>query len=247
MKITLKKISIKNRFSLLFVFPVLFLLLSCKSTDLQQISNAIQQYQPSLDQRTVVAGLKQALEISTNNSISKTSQKNGFNHNALIHIAIPKEFKKVESTLRKIGLSQYVNNFEKQMNRSAESASKEARTIFIQSISQMSLTDGWGILRGNDDAATEYFKRTTSEQLRNKFKPIIKKSMHEVGFYGDYKRLLKTYNSIPFTQKPNLNIEDYILQKTLNGIFVLVAQEEKKIRHNPSARVTQLLKRVFAH
>jgi hypothetical protein len=241
----IQRASLKNNYSILFIIPVALLMLSCKSTELQQIASSIQEYQQPLDTKTVVAGLKQALEVGTKNSINKTSQKNGFNNNSLIHIAIPKELKKVESTLRKVGLGKYVDHFEKQMNRSAESASKEARAIFINSISQMSLTDGWGILRGNDDAATQYFKRTTSDQLSQKFKPLIKKSMNQVGFYSDYRKLLQTYNSISFTNKPNLNIEDYILQKTLSGIFVSVAQEEAKIRKYPSARVTQLLKRVF--
>jgi len=133
------------------------------------------------------------------------------------------------------------------MNRAAESASKEAKQIFISSISQMSFTDAWQILRGSDDAATQYFKRTTSLQLRSKFRPIIQKSMQKVGFYQDYRTLLKTYDAIPFTKKPDLNIETYILQKSLDGLFTLVAQEEKKIRHDPVARVTDLLERVFSN
>jgi len=240
--------NIKPSFALLLAVPLAVFLLSCKSSDIQQITNVIRQHQQTLiplDNKTVIAGLKQALEISTKNAINKTSQRDGFNENSLIHIAIPIELKKVESTLRKFGLGKYVSNFEQQMNRSAESASKDAKAIFINSITQLSLNDAWGILRGSDDAATQYFKRTTNHQLRNNFKPIIQQSMNKVGFYKDYKKLLKSYNTIPFTNKPNLDIEEYILQKTLSGIFVLVAQEEKKIRNNPSARVTELLKRVF--
>lgn len=236
---------ISAKFTIVFALPIVLILISCKSTDLRQIADSLQQVQQPLDSKTVVAGLKQALEIGTSNSVAKTSKIGGFSDNPLIHIAIPQQLNKVESTLRKIGLNQYVDRFELQMNRAAESASIEAKQIFISSISQMSFTDAWQILRGPDDAATQYFKRTTNAQLSSKFRPIIKQSMRKVGFYKDYERLLKTYDSIPFTTKPNLNIESFILQKSLDGLFTLVAQEEKKIRHDPVARVTDLLRRVF--
>ncbi len=233
--------------SIILALPLAILLISCKSSELRQIADSLQQVQQPLDSKTVVAGLKQALEIGTSNSVSKTSKPGGFSNNPLIHIAIPQQLNKVDSSLRNIGLGRYVDKFELQMNRAAESASIEAKQIFIASISQMSFNDAWNILRGPDNAATQYFERTTNTQLRKKFRPIIKRSMEKIGFYQDYKILLKTYDSIPFTDKPNLNIETYVLQKSLDGLFVLVAQEEKKIRKNPAARVTDLLKRVFAN
>lgn len=237
--------TVKRYQSIIFALPLAILLFGCKSTDLRQIADSLQQVQQTLDNKTVIAGLKQALEIGTSNSVTKTSKIGGFSNNPLIRIAIPDQLNKVESTLRKIGLNQYVDRFELQMNRAAESASKEAKQIFIASISQMSFSDAWQILDGPDDAATQYFKQTTNIQLSDKFRPIIKQSMQKVGFYQDYKNLLKTYESIPFTKKPDLNIETYILQKSLYGLFTLVAQEEKKIRHDPVARVTDLLQRVF--
>lgn len=238
-------ITICRKFSIVLAIPLILTLISCQSSDLRQIADSLQQEQQPLDNKTVVEGLKQALEIGTSNSVAKTGKIGGFSDNPLIHIAIPQPLNKVESTLRKIGLDQYVDRFELQMNRAAESASKEAKQIFISSISQMSFTDAWQILRGPDDAATQYFKQTTDVQLRSKFRPIIQQSMNKIGFYEDYKALLKTYDSIPFTKKPDLNIETYILQESLNGLFLLIAQEEKKIRKDPVARVTDLLRRVF--
>lgn len=228
---------------------LLVFLIGCKDVDLQQVGAALEAYQQQqspLDEKTVVKGLKQALQVGTRNSVSKTSQKGGYSDNPLIRIGIPQKLSKTASTLRSVGLGGYVDQFEIQMNRAAESASVEAKQVFINSISQMTLTDGWSILRGPDDAATQYFKRTTGNQLRTKFKPIITSSMSKVGFYSDYKKLLNAYDALPLTNKPDLNIENYILQKSLDGLFVMVAAEEKKIRHDPVARVTDLLKRVFA-
>ncbi len=221
-------------------------LIGCKDADLNQIGNAIRQTQQPLNEKTVVAGLKQALEIASQNTVQQTSKLGGYSDNPLIKIVIPEKLIKTADTLKKIGLGHYVEQFEVQMNRAAETASVEAKAIFINSISTMSLADGWNILRGPDDAATQYFKTTTGQQLSQKFKPVITKSMAKVGFYDDYKKLLRAYYAIPFTEKPDLNIENYILEQSLNGLFVLVAQEEKKIRDNPAARVTELLQRVFA-
>jgi len=224
------------------------LLVSCKDVDLRQISNTIeqvQQMQQPLDERTVIAGLKQALEISTNNSTAKTSQRDGFNGNSLIRIPIPQDLKKVAGALNTIGLGRYVDKFELQINRAAELASGTAKDVFIDSISRMSVQDAWAILNGPEDAATQYFRNDTEQQLRRNFRPIITQSMSEVGVYAEYQRLLVSYEKIPFSKKPDLDIEGYVLQKTLDGIFVLVAQEEEKIRKDPAARVTELLRTVF--
>ena len=226
--------------------PLAVFLIGCKEVDLQQVSDTLALYQQKpLDEKTVVDGLKEALKVSTRNSVSKTSKKGGYSDNPLIKIAIPQKLAKVETTLKKLGLGAYVDKFEVQMNRAAETASSEAKQVFINSILKMSLTDGWDILRGPDDAATQYFKRTTGTQLSEKFRPIITRSMTKVGFYADYKKLLKTYNALPLTSKPDLNIENYILEKSLEGLFVMVAAEEKQIRNDPAARVTDLLRRVF--
>ena len=226
--------------------PLLAFLISCQSVDLKKVNDLTIGSLP-LDNKTIVAGLKQALEISVENSIKKIGQKGGFSDNTLIKISTPEALEKVTNTLNELGLGHYVKQFELQMNRAAESTSAESQKVLLSSISQMTLTDGVNILNGSDEAATNFFKRTSSNQLAKKIKPIIASSMSKIGFYNDYKTLLKTYNAIPFTSKPNLSIEDYMVSKTLEGIFVSIAKEEKIIRENPSARVTDLLQRVFSN
>lgn len=237
--------SIFKTIGLLAALPLLVVFSGCKNVDLKKINDQLLSGQ-LLDNQTIVAGLKQALEVSTKNSVLQTSKKGGFSNNDLIRISTPQQLQKVSDTLNKLGMGKYVKQFETQMNRAAESASAEAKQVFFASISQMSLTDGINILKGPDDAATQFFQKTSTAQLTQKFKPIITRSMSKIGFYDDYKTLLKTYDAIPFTTKPDLNIENYILDQTLNGLFTLVAKEEAKIRNDPAARVTELLQRVFS-
>lgn len=222
-----------------------FLLTSCKTTDLNRVLNTIGSNQ-QLSEQTVVAGLKQALEVGTKNSVNSTNRRGGFSNNPLIKIAVPQQLNDVASGLRKVGLGSYVDNFEGQMNRAAEKASGEAKAVFINAISSMSIADAWGILRGGDNAATNYFRNKTEVSLERRFQPIITSSMEQVGFYKDYKQLLGAYDKLPFSDKPNMDIEDYVMGETLDGLFTLVAQEEKKIRDNPVARTTELLQKVFA-
>ncbi len=218
---------------------------SCKTTDLNRVLEGIGGNQ-QLSEQTVIAGLKQALEVGTKNSVSSTNRPGGFSNNSLIKIVVPEQLDSAASTLRKVGLGSYVNNFEKQMNRAAEKASGQAKDVFIGAISSMSIADAWGILRGGDNAATDYFRARTQTNLERRFQPIITSSMQKVGFYNDYKQLLGAYEKLPFSDKPNMNIEDYVMQETLDGLFTLVAQEEKKIRDNPVARTTELLQKVFS-
>jgi hypothetical protein len=218
---------------------------SCKTTDLNRVLDTIGGNQ-ALSEETVVAGLKQALEVGTKNSVNSTSRPGGFSNNPLIKIAVPEKLDNAAGALRKIGLGSYVDNFEGQMNRAAEKASGEAKQVFIGAISSMSIADAWGILQGGDNAATNYFRNKTQTNLERRFQPIITNSMEKVGFYNDYKQLLGAYEKLPFSDKPNMNIEDYVMQETLDGLFTLVAQEEKKIRDNPVARTTELLQKVFS-
>ena len=231
-------------FSTVQALVLMSFLMSCQSVDLKELNEQLSSARP-LDNKTIVAGLKQALEVGTKNSVNLTSQKGGFSDNSLIRINTPKELDKLVNTLNKLGLSRYVDSFELQMNRAAETASAEAKQVFFNSISNMSLRDGLNILQGPDDAATQFFRKTSTQELSKKFKPIITQSMSRIGFYDDYKKMLKTYDAIPFTKKPDLNIESYLLQQTLDGLFTMLAKEESKIRKDPAARVTELLRRVF--
>lgn len=228
-------------------------LLGCKDVDLQQVASALEQYQQleqgeaGLNRQTVVAGLKQALEVGTDNSVAKTSKSGGFSNDPVIKILVPEKMSKLAKNMRRYGFGKHVDRFESQMNRSAEVASAEAKSLFVDSISSMSIGDAWSILKGPDNAATQYFRQNTESKLRQRFKPIISNSMGKVGFYSDYQKLLETYQSLPLVEKPNLDIEHYILQKTLDGLFLKVAEEEMKIRRDPAARVTELLQRVFSN
>ncbi len=222
-------------------------LVGCKTTDLNRVSDVLVglQQQP-LSEQTVVAGLKQALDVGIKKTVAQTNRTGGFSNNPLIKIAVPDELANVAKKVRQIGFGSYVDKFELQMNRAAEKASGASVDIFVSAITRMSIADAWTILRGEQDAATRYFRQATEQSLRHKFQPIVTSSMQKVGFYRDYKKLLNTYNSIPFVQKPDLDIENYVLDKSLEGLFQLIAQEEKHIRNDPVARTTDLLRKVFA-
>lgn len=219
---------------------------SCKTTDVQRVLDTLGGANQPLSEQTVVAGLKQALEVGTEKAVFKTNKTGGFSNNPLIKIMVPEQFSDVASKVRNIGLGSYVDKFELQMNRAAERASGEAKQVFFSAISGMTVQDAWGILRGGENAATQYFRNKTERQLEQKFTPIINNNMQKVGFYSDYRRLLNTYDNIPFTDKPNLDIEDYVMTETMDGLFTLVAEEEAKIRRDPVARTTELLQKVFA-
>jgi hypothetical protein len=153
--------------------------------------------------------------------------------------------KKVEDKLRQIGLGNEVDKFVMTLNRGAEDAAKEAKPIFISAIKSMTIQDAWGILRGDKDAATQYLIRTTSNQLKEKFHPVIENSLNKVNatkYYGD---IVTTYNKVPFVEKVNPDLDDYATDKAVEGLFKLIAVEEGKIRDNPAERTTELLRKVF--
>lgn len=235
-----------NQFKVAILLLTFLSLSSCKTTDVQRVLDTLGGANQPLSEQTVVAGLKQALEVGTENAVFKTNKTGGFSNNLLIKIMVPDQFSDVATKVRQIGLGSYVDKFELQMNRAAEQASGEAKQVFFSAISGMTVQDAWGILRGGDNAATEYFKTKTERQLEQKFAPIINNNMQKVGFYSDYRRLLNTYDTIPFTDKPNLDIEEYVMSETLDGLFTLVADEEAKIRRDPVARTTELLQKVFS-
>ena len=173
------------------------------------------------------------------------SKVDGYFKNPEIKIPFPPEVKQVEARLRQMGLGGEVDRFVLTLNRGAEDAAKEAKPIFIEAVKQMTIQDAWAILRGEKDAATQYLKKTTSVQLKAKFKPVIQQSLNKVNatkYYGD---LVNTYNKIPLVQKVNPDLDEYATDKAIEGLFVMIAKEEKNIRENPVARTTELLKKVF--
>lgn len=190
-------------------------------------------------------GLKQALEIGTSQGADRLSLKDGFLGNMAVKILFPPEATKIESTLRSLGLNSLCDNVITSLNRAAEQAVVEAKPIFISAIKQMTITDATNILLGNQDAATEYFKRVTTAQLMSKFSPVINKSLSNVGatkYWGD---VTSRYNMIPLVKPINPDISEYVAQKAIDGLFLQIAQEELKIRGNTGARSTQLLQKVF--
>jgi hypothetical protein len=193
----------------------------------------------------VVAGLKQALEVGTRNAVDQTSSEDGFLDNPLIRIKLPDTLDKMASGLRIVGFGSKVDELEVAMNRAAEQAAGEATDVFWQGIRQMTFSDAVGILNGGDTAATKYFERTTRDTLRARFEPIVSDKMDAVGTVRSYDQLVSKYEAIPFTNKPTFDLRGYVTDQSLDGLFKILGDEERKIRTDPAARVTPLLQQVF--
>ena len=200
----------------------------------------------SLTTEEIGEGLKEALTNGISKGSDLVSQLDGYYKNPEIKIPFPPEVKQVETRLRQIGLGGEVDKFIESLNRGAEDAAKEAKPIFVSAIKQMTIQDAWAILKGEQDAATQYLDRTTSPLLKDKFKPVIQNSLNKVNATKYYADLVNTYNRIPLVQKVNPNLDDYATEKAIQGLFVMIAKEEKNIRANPGARTTELLKKVFS-
>jgi hypothetical protein len=193
----------------------------------------------------IINGLKQALEVGTGNAVTTVSQTNGYFKNPQIKIPLPENVQKVEKLLRATGFGSKVDDFELSMNRAAERAAPEAKAIFWDSIKQMSFTDARQILDGPDNAATQYFQDKTSDQLQVIFKPITHQAMSEVGVTSYYQSIDDKIKTIPFADQMSFDLDQYVTDKALNGLYLMLAEEEKKIRQDPAARITNLLKKVF--
>lgn len=234
-----------NKFTLVIG---LVLLSGCSSTQINQtlgeVNKALELEQP-LTTTDVSEGLKEALIKGISNGSDLASKVDGYFKNPEIKIPFPPEVKKVEDKLRQLGFNNEIDKFILTLNRGAEEAAKEAKPIFISAIKSMTIQDAWGILKGEPDAATQYLKRTTSLQLKDKFKPVIQNALNKVNatkYYGD---IVNTYNQIPFVQDVNPDLNEYATEKAMEGLFLLIAKEEKDIRQDPLARTTDLLRRVF--
>jgi len=190
-------------------------------------------------------GLKEALRIATERAVQSTSQTNGFLNDPKIRIGLPGALGKLAKALRAVGMGSQVDELELAMNRAAEKAAGEATPIFVDAISQMTFQDATGIVTGGDTAATDYFERTTSEPLRVRFQPIAEQAMQNVGLAKQYDQLVSRYTALPFASKPKLDLPSFVTDRTLAGLFTVIGEEEKKIRTNPAARTTELLRHVF--
>jgi len=191
------------------------------------------------------SGLKEALKIGTENAVNFTGKKDGFFLNQAIKILMPEKLRTFEKGLRAVGYGPEVDEFVLSMNRAAEKAAPFAKQIFWDAIGEMTFDYVRKILSGNDTTATDYFKGKTTDKLTAVFKPIVDKSMNEVGATHQYNELVGYYEKIPFVKKESFDLDHYVVTKALDGLFHMVGEEETKIRKNPTARTTELLKEVF--
>jgi hypothetical protein len=200
----------------------------------------------TLDSSTMVSGLKEALSVGSKRAIETVSQTDGYLGNPQIRIPLPPQVEKVGSLMRQVGMSDLADEFQTSMNRAAEEAAPEATSIMVDAIKNMTIEDARNILNGPDNAATQYFREQTSGRLTELFKPSIENSLDQVGSTRYYNQLSDRVASVPVVgEQLNVDLPDYVTQKALDGLFTMLALEEKKIRENPAARTTELLKTVF--
>ena len=202
--------------------------------------------QSGLSDAKVGSGLKEALKVGTENTVKLTGRTDGYFMNQAIKILMPEKLQTLEKGLRLVGYGPQVDEFVLSMNRAAEQAAPQAKQIFWDAIGEMTFDDARKILKGSDTAATEYFRDKTSEKLTAAFRPVVDRTMNEFNVTRQYKDLVGRYQAIPFAKAETLDIDGYVVGKALDGLFHVLGEEEQKIRTNPAARVTDLLKEVFA-
>ena len=226
-------------------------MISCSQIDFNKIGKDIDKninknvIKKPLSNEEIISGLKEALNVGSNNASSAGSKTDGYFKHPVIKIPFPPEAQQMESKLRSIGMGKQVDEFVMTLNRAAEEAAKGAAPVFVDAVKKMTISDGLTILKGSDTAATSYLKKTTSPQLHDSFKPVIRTATQKVDVTKYWTPLVTAYNKIPFVTRMNPDLDEYITQRALSGLFFLVSQEETKIRKDPAARVTDILKKVF--
>jgi hypothetical protein len=198
-----------------------------------------------LSDAKIGSALKEALKIGTENAVNLTGKKDGYFLNQAIKILMPEKLRTLEKGLRAVGYGPQVDEFVLSMNRAAERAAPSAKQIFWDALGEMTFEDARKILSGNETAATDYFKGKTTDKLTTAFRPVVDKAMNEVGVTRQYNELMDRFHAIPFVKKETFDLDSYVVTKALDGLFHVLGDEEKKIRTNPEARVTDLLKEVF--
>lgn len=199
-----------------------------------------------LDETKISAGLKEALQVGTGHAVSLTGRMDGYFHNQAIKILMPEQMQSFEKGLRTFGFGPEIDDFVMSMNRAAERAAPQAKQIFWGTIREMTFADAKQILNGSPTAATDYFKGKTTDKLTAAFRPEVEKAMNDVGVTRQYKELVGHFKAIPFAKSELIDIDRYVVRKSLDGLFIILAEEERKIRTNPAAGGTDLLKEVFA-
>lgn len=198
-----------------------------------------------LKESRIAQGLKEALHIGTEQAVTRTGTRNGYFSNPLIKILLPDSLQPVEKGLRLVGYGEQVDAFVLSMNRAAEKAAPQAKQIFGGAITSMTFEDARQILNGGDTAATDFFKAKTGKELYRSFRPVVDDTMNEVGTVKKYQALLAQAKSLPLVKAETMDVGNYVTNKALDGLFLVVAEEERRIRQDPAARATDLLKEVF--
>lgn len=219
--------------------------LDAQSNVLNQIITNTQNITENFSEEEVIKGLKEALQVASNIAVSNASKTNGFYKNSLIKIPFPEDAIQVKKALKKAGLESKINEFEISLNIAAEDASKVALEIFINQIKNLTLNDVYSILKGSNTEATDYLKENTHDELYNSFFPIVKNSINKVNLTKKWEVLSKHYNKIPLVKKVNPDLNAYVTLKAIEGLFILTAIEEEKIRNKVEYRTTELLQKIF--
>jgi len=227
---------------LLFTFS-----LGSQAQIMEEAMKLIDMGKGGLTEKDAVEGIKEALIKGTNESVTIVSKVNGYFSNPEIKIPFPENAKNIESALRGIGLGSQVDEVVLTINRAAEEAAKGAGSVFVSAIKNMSISDAIQIVKGNNDAATRYLAKTTTPELKARFTPVIKASLDKVNATKVWEQVVTTYNQIPFVTRQNPNLTDFVTDKAITGLFTMIAKEELKIRQDPLARTTDILKKVFGN
>ncbi len=214
--------------------------------ELQQVVNQLPQGSVGIGNEEIARGLREALNFGIEKQVSKLTAKDGFFRNQLVKILLPDELKKVDKTLRDVGLGKLADEGLRILNRAAEDAVKEATPIFVDAVKGISFADAKQILLGSDSAATSYLEQNTRKKLYNRFNPVIKNSFKKVGADQIWSNIITKYNNLPLTNDVNPDLTDYTTKEALDGVFTMIALEEKEIRTKLSSRTTDLLRKIFA-
>ncbi len=214
--------------------------------ELQQVVNQLPQGSVGIGNEEIARGLREALNFGIEKQVSKLTAKDGFFRNQLVKILLPDELKKVDKTLRDVGLGKLADEGLRILNRAAEDAVKEATPIFVDAVKGISFADAKQILLGSDSAATSYLEQNTRKKLYDRFNPVIKNSFKKVGADQIWSNIITKYNNLPLTNDVNPDLTDYTTKEALDGVFTMIALEEKEIRTKLSSRTTDLLRKIFA-
>ncbi|MFW6224099.1 MAG: DUF4197 domain-containing protein [Bacteroidota bacterium] len=228
----------------LLIISTLMFLNSCEL--LNQIEIPEGTGEPGLTEEEVARGLKQALNVGTENAVQHLSKENALYGDPKLRIPFPQDAVIVEQKLRELGMGQLVDNFIEQMNHGAEEAMTKAKPVFVEAISEMTIQDAWSLLKGEDNAATMYFKNKTYDKLYDLFKPQLTNTLNQMQVTQLWTEVMTAYNKLPFQEKVNADLPDYVTKQALDRLFMQIQLEEEKIRENPQARITELLKKVFS-